>query len=412
MTHNQRKTLLIMLGGALVVAISMGVRQSFGLFLQPVVSDLAISREVFGLAIALQNLVWGVAQPLAGMVADKYGSGRVIVAGGLLYLAGLALTAGAHDGPDLYLSFGLLIGLGLAGTTFAVVLGAVGRAVAPQRRAMALALVSAGGSFGMFVMVPGAQTLLAQLGWVNALYVLAGAAALMPLLAMAVGGGRGGGKASVVAGADSLSRAMAEARGHGGYWLLTLGFFVCGFHVTFIATHLPSYLTDQSLAPMVGAWALACIGFVNIVGTYVGGLFGGRYRKKNLLSYLYFARAGVIALFLALPLSNTTALLFAGAMGLLWLGTIPLTSGLVAEIFGMRYMSTLFGMVFLSHQLGSFLGAWLGGYFYDLTGSYDTVWMAAAVLGVVAALLHWPINDRPIERAPMGPEGSAAGNAA
>ena len=400
MTQNQRRATFIILGGALVVAVAMGVRQSFGLFLQPVVSDLAINREIFGLAIALQNLVWGVAQPLAGVVADKFGSARVIVAGGLLYVAGLLLTAGAQDGPDLYLSFGILIGLGLSGTTFAVVLGAVGRAVPPERRAMALALVSAGGSFGMFVMVPGAQQLLAGLGWMQTLYVLAGAAALMPLLAMAVGGGHGGGRAPPVSGAGSLSRAVAEAGGHGGYWLLTLGFFVCGFHVTFIATHLPAYLTDQALAPMVGAWALACIGFFNIVGTYAWGLFGGRYRKKNLLSYLYLARAVVISLFLALPLSNTTALLFAGAMGLLWLGTIPLTSGLVAEIFGMRYMSTLFGVVFLSHQLGSFLGAWLGGYFYDVTGSYDAVWTAAAVLGVVAALLHWPINDRPIARAP------------
>jgi MFS family permease len=227
----------------------------------------------------------------------------------------------------------------------------------------------------------------------------------MPLLAMAVGGGHGGSRAPAVSGAGSLSRAVIEAGSHGGYWLLTLGFFVCGFHVTFIATHLPAYLTDQALAPMVGAWALACIGFFNIVGTYAWGLFGGRYRKKNLLSYLYLARAVVIALFLALPLSNTTALLFAGAMGLLWLGTIPLTSGLVAEIFGMRYMSTLFGVVFLSHQLGSFLGAWLGGYFYDVTGSYDAVWTAAAVLGVVAALLHWPINDRPIVRAPAPAAG-------
>ncbi len=395
------RVIVILTGGGLIVATSMGIRQSFGLFLTPVVVDLSLSREAFGLAIALQNLVWGVAQPFAGMVADKYGSGRVIVTGGLLYVAGLVLTTAADSGLGLSVNFGALVGLGLAGTTFAVVLGAVGRAVPEHQRSAALALVSASGSLGMFAVVPGAQALLSSLGWVQTLYWLALAALLMPLAAAAVRGTALPESATRgAAEAGSLELALRSARAHGGYWLLTVGFFVCGFHVTFIATHLPSYLSDQSLAPMTGALALAFIGFFNVIGTYLWGLFGGRYRKKNLLSYLYLARAVVIGLFLLVPLSTETVLVFAAAMGLLWLGTIPLTSGLVAEIFGVRYMSTLFGIVFLGHQLGAFLGAWLGGYFFDLTGSYDAVWFAAVILGVLAALLHWPINDRPVVHRP------------
>lgn len=387
-----------LLAGALIVSVTMGVRQTFGLFLAPVTSDLVLTREVFGFAIAIQNLLWGLAQPFAGMAADRFGSARIIVVGGALYLSGLLLAAGAESGAELYLSMGVLIGLGLSGTTFAVVLGAVGRLVPDDRRSMALGLVSAGGSFGQFALVPGAQYLIGQVGWINSLLGLACLAAIVPLAAAGLRG-RAEAAADGTPEAASLGAAIGEAGVHRGYWLLTTGFFVCGFQVTFIATHLPSYLTDQSIAPMIGAVSLALIGFFNIIGTYLCGYLGGKYRKKNLLSYLYIGRSVVTALFLILPHSNASVILFASAMGLLWLGTVPLTSGLVGQIFGVRYMSTLFGFVFFSHQLGSFLGAWLGGYFYDVTGSYDLVWMGSIVLGLVSALLHWPINDAPLDRA-------------
>jgi len=378
----------------------MGVRQTFGLFLYPTAVDLGLTRESFGLAIAVQNLIWGVAQPFAGAIADRYGGRRVIVIGGVLYAGGLLMMAGATGSPDLYMGLGTLVGLGLSGTTFAVVLGAVGRAVPAAQRSSALGLVSAGGSLGMFVMVPGTQALLSQLGWVTALQILAICLLTVPVVAALLTTPAGApGEEDLVS--APLSTQLQRARSHSGYWLLNLGFFVCGFHVTFIATHFPSYLTDHGIAPGVSAAALALIGFFNVVGTYGCGLLGGRYRKKFLLSGLYAARAVVMLMFLLVPLSNTSALAFSVAMGLLWLGTVPLTSGLVAQMFGVRYLSTLFGVVFLSHQLGSFLGAWMGGYVFDVTGSYDIVWMIAVFLGVLATLLHWPINDKPVV-APLG----------
>ncbi|MDH3637014.1 MAG: MFS transporter [Gammaproteobacteria bacterium] len=388
--------------GALVLALGLGVRQTFGLFLYPISVDLGLTRESFGLAIAMQNLIWGIAQPFAGLVADRYGGTRVIVIGGLLFAGGLLLMAGAKVSGDLYISLGMLVGLGLSGTTFAVVLGAVGRAVPAEQRSVALGLVSAGGSLGMFVLVPGTQQLLGELGWVTTLQILAVCLLTVPVLAGLLAAPPG---ATSNAGpvAAPLSTQLRQARSHSGYWLLNFGFLVCGFHVTFVATHFPSYLTDHGITPGVSATALALIGFFNIVGTYGFGLLGGRYRKKYLLSSLYAARAAVMLMFLLVPLSNTSALAFAVAMGLLWLGTVPLTSGLVAQIFGVRYLSTLFGMVFLSHQLGSFLGAWLGGYMFDMTGSYATVWMISVILGVAAMLLHWPINDTPVDVAVQRP---------
>lgn len=384
----------IIVTGALIVALSLGIRQTFGLFLRPMSVDLSFTRESFSVAIAIQNLLWGLTQPLAGMIADTFGSGRVIVVGGILYASGLALMSFTTGGDDLYLSLGVLIGLGLSGTTFAVVLGAVGRVVSAEKRSLALGLVTAGGSLGMFALVPGAQVMLSDYGWVTALYLLAVTALLMPLLAAPLGVTSS--PSTAASASVSLAAAFSHAQRHRGYWLLNAGFFVCGFHVTFIATHLPAYLADHSLPAMTAAMALALIGFFNVIGTYVFGWLGGWYRKKYLLSGLYSARAVVILLFFIAPLSEFSALSFAVAIGLLWLGTIPLTSGLVAQMFGVRYLSTLFGVVFLSHQLGSFCGVWLGGYVFDATGSYDTVWMLAVGLGVISALLHWPIDDAPV----------------
>jgi predicted MFS family arabinose efflux permease len=400
-----KRAWIVLLSGAAIIAISMGARQTFGLFLAPIAGDLSVTREVFGLAIAIQNLMWGVAQPFAGAVADKFGAGRVIVVGGLAYVAGLLLTTVSTDATGLYLSLGVLIGVGLSGTTFAVVLGAVGRVVAEEKRSMALGLTTAGGSLGMFVFVPAGQAVLSSFGWIAALAMLAATAALMPMLAAGVAGRPERRQADQLSGISdpSLGDALVLARQHNGYWLLNAGFLVCGFQLAFIATHLPAFLADQRTSPMTAALALALIGFFNVVGTYLWGVLGGRYRKKYLLSTLYLARSAVITLFLLLPITDFSVLAFGAVIGLLWLGTVPLTSGLVVQIFGPRYLGTLFGVVFLSHQIGSFLGAWLGGYVYDSTGSYDSVWLAGIALGIAAALLHWPIADAPAVRVQPSP---------
>ncbi len=391
-----RRAFVALAGGAVILLIGMGLRQSFGLFLRPISLDLGLGRESFALAIALQQIFWGASQPLAGAIADRFGAGRVVAGGGILYATGLVLASASSDPAGFYISLGVLVGLGLSGTTFAVVLGAVGRLVPDRRRGLALGIATAGGSFGMFAFVPAGQALLGAVGWVDAFLGLAAVALVMvgfsaALAGAPIPGGRGTRH-------QSLGQAIGEARAHSGYWLLTLGFFVCGFHVTFIATHLPAFLADQNLSPMLGATALGVIGLFNIASGVLAGFFSDRFRKKFMLSGLYFARAVVISGFLVIPITETTVLVFAAAIGLLWLGTVPLTSALVAQMFGPRYLSTLFGFVFFSHQVGSFLGAWLGGYVFDLVGSYTPVWLAAIALGVVAGLLHLPIADDPLPR--------------
>jgi predicted MFS family arabinose efflux permease len=377
----------------------MGIRQSFGLFLPPMTLDLGIGREAFALALAVQNILWGLFQPVTGMIADRFGAGRVVVAGAAVYALGLIHMSGAATALDLNLGAGLLVGFGTAATGFAVVLGAVGRLVAAERRSMALGVVSAGGSFGQFVMAPAGQALIAAQGWPGALVTLALFAALMAPLAAALAG-RLGEPSRAEAPAMSLAQAIGEASGHSGYRYLTLGFFVCGFQVTFVAVHLPAYLGDVGLSAETAALALALIGFFNIIGTYTCGALGDTYSKKYLLSLLYLLRAVVVAVFLVAPKTESTVLVFAAAIGFLWLGTVPLTSGLVGQIFGVRYLSTLFGIVFFSHQMGSFLGVWLGGYAFDTLGSYDPVWMGSIALGIGAALLHLPITEKPL-RAPV-----------
>ena len=392
----QSQFILLMLVGGTIVAVSMGIRQSFGVFLLPVVTDLELTRTAFGLTIAIQNLIWGIAQPLAGMLTDKYGSYRMLILSSLLYMAGLVLAAQTSSATGLHLSLGVVVGLAMSGTTFTVVLSAIGRLVPPEKRSLAFGIVSSGGSVGMFTFVPLGQLFIGQYGWSTAFLILAGCVMIVPLLTLMF---RRQAMEEVNRSnlpGETLSQALRSAGTHSGYLLLNCGFLVCGFHVAFIATHLPAFLKDSAVSPMRAAFALGLIGVFNILGTYLAGLYGGRYRKKYLLSGLYLGRALVIALFIALPLSDVTLALFAAAMGLLWLGTIPLTSGLVAEIFGVRYGGTLFGIVFLSHQVGSFLGAWLGGYLFETTGSYTLMWQLAVLLGIIAALLHWPIRDEPV----------------
>lgn len=381
---------------AFIVTLAMGVRQAFGLFLPPMSLELGIDRGTFGLAIAIQNLTFGLAQPFVGALGDKYGAGRVVLFGTILYGLGLIGAAWAGSALGLHLTFGLMVGVALAATTFVVVLGAVGRVVAPERRSLAFGIVTAGGSLGQFLVVPFAARLLGDLTYHAALIVLAGLVALCAVLALGVAGKPETAKEEGPG--QSLSEALKEAAGNRSYWLLNAGFFVCGFHIAFIATHFPAYLTDMGLGLTIGASALALVGLFNIFGSYLFGLSGDFWRKQYVLSGLYAARGVAIAVFLILPLSNLTALVFAAVMGFLWLGTVPLTSGLVGQIFGVRYLSTLYGIVFLSHQVGSFFGAWAAGWFYDRTGSYDAAWTASIALALFAALVHLPIRDRPVAR--------------
>jgi predicted MFS family arabinose efflux permease len=380
--------------GAFIVLLSFGIRSGFGLFLQPMSLDLGWGREVFALAIAIQNLLWGVAQPFVGVIADKWGTARTIIGGGVLYVLGVYLMSTTSSPAELYFSAGVLVGLGLSGTGFGVVLAAVGRSVPAERRSVALGITTAVASLGQFLLPPIGQAFLSAYGWRTALALLAfGSIATV----FAAGGLRGRVEASGH-GQQTIREALAEASRHSGYLYLTAGFFVCGWHVAFIAVHLPAYLADGGVSTEVAAWCLALVGLFNVIGSYVAGVLGGRLSKKYCLSFLYAARAVLILAFIALPLSAASALVFSAIMGLLWLSTVPLTSGLVAQIFGPRYMATLFGIVFLSHQVGSFLGVWLGGYLYDVYGSYDLIWWLSIALGLIAALLHWPIDEREVPR--------------
>ncbi len=387
-----RLPLIILVCGASVLALNMGVRQTFGLFLEPMTLDLGISRGNFSLAIAIQNILWGLLTPLCGILADRYGAGRVLVTGGLLYALGIVIMALGASGLAIHLGAGVLVGLAVGASGFPLVLSAIARAVPEERRNMAIALAATGGSVGQFLLLPLAQILIETTGWPGALLIFAGLSALIIPLAS----GLRGKPDTVSSGATGIGGAVNQARRHSGYLLLTGGFFVCGFHVSFIGTHLPGYITSYNLAPLVGATALSIIGFFNILGGLAAGVLGSRYRLKYLLSGIYLARAVAIALFLLGPKTDWAVYLFSGAFGLLWLSTVPLTSALVGQIFGPRYMATLFGIVMLGHQLGAFFGAWFGGLSYDLSGSYDAVWIISVLLGLLAAVLHWPIADKPV----------------
>ncbi len=392
----------VLLAGSLIALVALGMRHSFGLFLDPIAGSLPdVDREAFGFAIALQNLMWGVAQPFAGMIADRFGSARVIFVGGMLYAGGLVCASAASTSLGLVLGFGVLVGVGLSATSYAVVLGAVGRRFPPGRRTSALGIASLGGSLGIFLSVPVTLSLIDSLSWPTALVSLALVAAVICVLAPVLSG------RSVEPNADqTLKSALGEALSHRGFVLLVLGFFVCGFQLAFIGTHLPAYLLDRHLAPWLGGAALATIGATNIAGTFVCGVLGDILSKKKILVALYLARSGAVAVFVLLAPSDVSTLLFAAVMGFTWLGTVPLTTGIVAQIFGARYLATLVGIVFLMHQIGSFLGAWLGGLVFEHTGNYDIMWWSVVASGVLAAVIHLPINERS-----LADEGTVPGRA-
>lgn len=383
---------VVVIAGAIMLSLNMGVRQTYGLFLEPMTLALPVSHSTFGLAIAVQNLLWGALTPLCGALADRFGTGRVLVTGGVVYVAGLLVMALVQTPLGLHMGAGILTGIAVSATGFPLVLSAVARAAPPDKRSLWLGIATAGGSMGQFVLLPVTQALIGGFGWSMALLGLALATAVMVPLAAPLRGRPG----AMQEGDLSLGAAIAEARAHRGYLLLNAGFFVCGFHVAFVATHFPAYVASQELPAWIGATALGVIGFFNIVGTFLFGWLGGRYRKKWVLSCIYLARAVAIGGLVVLPITPLTIWLFAVAFGTLWLGTVPLTSGLVGQIFGPRYLATLFGVVMFSHQIGAFFGAWLGGISFDLTGSYTVVWLMALVLSLISAALHAPIADAPL----------------
>ena len=398
---------VILIGGALILSIAMGVRQSYGLFTTPLaVAGLPV--ETFAFAIALQNLIWGVVQPFAGATADRWGAGWVVVGGGLFYAAGLTLTAFGGNALATIAGAGILVGIGISAVSFSVVMGAIGRSVPDEKRSAALGIATAGGSFGQVVVPLAAQWLIQNQGATWTFYVLAAVAlGIIPLAVALVGAptaktmAQNGdpaltGDAAVLEAAQPLSEALAEAGRHNGYILLTLGFFVCGFQLSFIAVHLPNFLASCHLSGRVGGEALAVIGLFNMFGSWACGYLGGRFRAKYILSLIYIVRVVAITAFLLLPKNETNTLIFSAVMGVVWLGTVPLVSVLVSGIFGTKHLGTLFGVVFLNHQIGSFLGAWLGGYLYTQTGSYNLVWTITIVAGVAAAFIHLPIADRSI----------------
>jgi MFS family permease len=394
MTSVWRTSGWVLLGSALILALSLGTRHGFGLFLPPMSAQFGWGREVFAFAIAFQNLIWGLAQPFTGALADRFGAAKVVFVGGVLYAVGLICMSMADSPTSLSLSAGLLIGLGLSGTTFSIILGVVGRALPAEKRSMGMGMASAAGSFGQFAMLPGTLGLIGWLGWSMALVALGLLVAfILPLVSMLKDK-----PLPIAVGEQTLREALHEACTHSGFWLLAFGFFVCGFQVVFIGVHLPAYLVDQHLPAKVGTTVLALIGLFNVFGTYIAGWLGGRMSKPRLLTALYLLRAVVIVWFVYTPLTQVTAYLFGVAMGLLWLSTVPLTNGTVATLFGVRNLSMLGGIVFLFHQLGAFLGGWLGGVVYDRTGSYDLIWQLSIGLSLMAAALNWPVRERPVAR--------------
>ena len=393
-------TLQVLACGALIVTLSMGIRHGFGLWLQPITQAQDWTRENFAFALAIQNLSWGVFGIFAGMAADRFGAFRVLIGGALLYGLGLAGMALTTTPMTFALTAGVLIGAAQAGTTYAVIYGVIGRQIPAEKRSWAMGVAAAAGSFGQFLMVPVEGWLISSFGWQEALLALGLAVLLIVPLALGLREpGFAGGVAPVRE--QTIAQALREAFRYRSFQLLMAGYFVCGFQVVFIGVHMPSYLKDNGLSPQVASYALALIGLFNVIGTYAAGALGQRLAKRHILAFIYFARAAVIAVFLAVPLSPLSVYVFAAVMGLLWLSTVPPTNAMVAQIFGVAHMSMLGGFVFFSHQIGSFLGVWLGGVLYDKTGSYDIVWYLSIALGVFAGLINLPVRETPIARAPQ-----------
>jgi predicted MFS family arabinose efflux permease len=393
---------LIVLAAATVAGLGMGIRQTMGLFLKPMTLDLGLGREQFALAIAIANLVWGMAAPFTGYVADKFGSGRVVLFGAVMTALGLVVMWGARSEAQLLIS-GLFLGLGVAGAGINALVGAVGRAAPPEKRTQAIAALGMGSGIGILIALPYAHLLMDWTGWRTTLLVLAATTVLMLPLAFVMSG-----RPSVAASSvkpQSLREALGQAGRHPSFWLLNAGFFVCGFHVVFYGVHLPAYVADKGLEPSVAVTGLIAVGIGNLIGTYLAGQSGRIMEKRRALSLIYAIRALIFVGFLVLPITPLTIVALSGALGLVWLSTVPLTSGLVATFFGPKWMTMLYGIVFLSHQIGSFLGVWMGGLVYDATKSYDTMWWISIGLGLFAALVHWPIQ----ERAVAVPRGASVG---
>lgn len=383
--------LVLVVAGCIVAAVTNGIRTSFGLFTLPMTGDLGVSREAWGLAMAIQNLAWGVAQPIAGGIADRYGTAKVIIAGLVIYALGMVLMVYSPSGSILNITAGLIVGVGIAASSFSLVMAAFGRNVPQEKRAMIFGIATAASSFGQFAFAPIGQSFISAFGWANALVYLAALLLLIIPLTYALRG-----RAENTTGQADMPfmQAMARAWGHGSYKLLVIGFFVCGFHIAFINVHMPAYLVQCGLPPEVGSWSIAVIGLFNVVGSLLSGYLGSRLPKQLLLASIYFARAVAIGLFVLFPVTEMSAYIFAATIGLLWLSTVPLTAGLVTLFFGARYMGMLYGLAFLSHQVGSFVGVWLGGYVFDATGSYSLIWYLGILLGLGSAAIHLPIREK------------------
>lgn len=382
----------------LLLLLSFGYRAGFGLFVRPITEANGWGREIISIALAVQNLFWGIIAFFAGGLADRFGNVKVVLAGTFLYALGMVLMPGVDNPWQLNASAGILVGAGIAGTSFGIILPAMARAVGPQRQQWALGLGTAAGSIGQFAIVPIAQVLIDAYGWGLTLNILAGSSLIMALLAMPLAPYSGRPQSGQKEKDQTVPEALQEALHYRSFLLLVMGFFVCGFHVAFITAHMPAFITDLGFDPKVGAWSISIIGLCNVFGAYLSGMISGRMSMRYLLVFIYAARAVVITLFLLIPFSLVSVLMFSATMGFLWLATVPPTSGLVALMFGTRYMAMLYGIVFLGHQVGSFIGVWLGGWLFDRSGSYDLVWWLGAALGVMAAILHWLMSERPVKR--------------
>ncbi|MTI18707.1 MFS transporter [Rhodobacteraceae bacterium RKSG542] len=392
-------TALLIFCGCMIAMISFGPRSAMGLYLSPMTMEHGWTRESFAMALAIQNLAWGAAQPLAGAIADKFGVGRTVIIGAVLYAAGLYLMTQVSSPLEFQLTAGVLMGAGIGFSSFGIILSAFARTIPVQQRSIAFGLGTAAGSFGQFLFAPLGQALIDGFGWQQSLLVLAGLFVLLPILVIPLRGNAQSTPAQDSGEIENLPQALALAFKTRSYLLLTAGFFVCGFHVAFITVHMPAYISDLGFSPAWGAWALALIGLFNIVGSIASGFISGRYSKPYFLSLIYLGRSVAILAFIMLPITPASILVFSAVMGLLWLSTVPPTSGLVVVMFGPKFMGTLFGIVFFSHQVGSFLGIWLGGKFYDETGSYDPIWWLGIALGILAALIHWPIRETAVSPA-------------
>lgn len=390
-------TLILIASACLMLLLSFGYRSGFGLFVKPISETHGWGRDIISMSLAIQNLAWGLGAVFAGGLADRFGNLKVILSGVVLYVLGMALMPYATTPAGLNSTLGLLVGAGVAGTSFGIVLPALTRAVPEDRQQFVLGIGTAAGSMGQFAVVPIAQYLIDIYSWAPALHLLAASGFLMALLALPLAPYSGANQSHQIS-EQTMQAALKEAFAHRSYVLLVLGFYVCGFHVAFITAHMPAYLSDLGFSAQIGAWSIAIIGLCNVVGAYSSGVLSGRYTRRAVLLFIYLARAVVIGLFLLIPTSLTSILIFSAAMGFLWLATVPPTSGLVALMFGTRYMALLYGIVFLSHQLGSFSGVWLGGWGYQNLGSYNVVWYFGVVLSLLAATFHWPIKEQPVAR--------------